>query len=62
MEDAIEMADDAVQDAVDNYTDARKLNRIRNRFTKSQVKAIKTEKKLKKERLLQDVVKQSYRI
>ena len=56
------MADDAVQDAVDNYTDARKLNRIRNRLTKSQVKAIKTEKKLKKERLLQDVVKQSYRI
>ena len=50
--DAIEMAEDAVDAAVDNYTDAGKLNRMKNRLTSQQVKAIKAEKKLKKERHL----------
>lgn len=50
--DAIELATDAVVLKGDDYTNAAKLNRIQNRFTSSQVRVIKAEKKLKKERHL----------
>ena len=46
------MATDAVQRTSDDYTNAAKLNRIQNRFTSSQVRVLKAEKKLKKERHL----------